>query len=160
MERAALHQAFFGRFAERSAPVRVSEEELTHAETELGVLFPDSYRTFVLRFGAFHMPGLLRVIVDHEVALHALQEFFAAKDIVEVTTMYRTGGMRDDLVGIASDCMGNLVCFSMTDLKARRDDAPIYFFDHDFAEDSSEEMRSTEGFDDFLAQYVEKIPKT
>src|SRR5688572_7115886 len=117
MERAALHQAFFGRFAERSPPSPVSEEDLKRAEMELSIFFPESYRALVLRFGAFRTPGLLRIIVDREVSLHTLQEFFTGKELIESTALYRSGGMPEDLVGVASDCTGNLVCFSTKDLR-------------------------------------------
>jgi hypothetical protein len=61
---------------------------------------------------------------------------------------YRSAGMPQDVIGVASDCMGNMIGFRRNG--ERCDDAPILFFDHDIVEVS--EMAPS--FDGFLDWYV------
>jgi len=59
--------------------------------------------------------------------------------------------MPDDIIGVASDCMGNMIGFRRQ--AETSDDAPVVFFDHDFVE-VSELARS---FDEFLSWYLDHL---
>ncbi|TIR31963.1 SMI1/KNR4 family protein [Mesorhizobium sp.] len=115
-------------------PESVSEEDLGAAEQQLGVHFPEDYRQAVLDVGLPRPTiALLDAIVERELDLHDLHDFYSPKEIVEETLSWREIGMPDRLVAIASDGSGNKFCFNADQLGG--DSAgmrAIWFFDHDF----------------------------
>ncbi|MFB9981767.1 SMI1/KNR4 family protein [Mesorhizobium kowhaii] len=115
-------------------PDSVSEEDLDAAEQQLGVCFPEDYRRAVLDVGLPRPTiALLHAIVERELDLHDLGNFYSPKEIVEETLGWREIGMPDRLVAIASDGSGNKFCFNADQLgRDSADMRAIWFFDHDF----------------------------
>lgn len=139
------------RFCSARAKVPISNADLDQAEKRLGVFFPVTYREFAATYGAVSAPALLDLIVRNEADLWDINSFFSASECADTTEMYRSGGMSARLVAFAGDSMGNAFCFDQADLITKRpDDAPVWFFDHEFCEDS----QLSESFDAWLEAYL------
>lgn len=115
-------------------PDPVSEADLLSVEQRLSVRLPEEYRQAVLKVGLPRPTiALLDAIVERELDLHGLGDFYSPAEIVEETLGWRELGMPENLVAFASDGGGNQFCF---DADLLRNDAaegqPIWFFDHDF----------------------------
>jgi hypothetical protein len=149
MTRTETHQNFVTRFcADGAEPI--ARAELDRAEDRLGILFPSAYREFVLVRGAARSHTLLGLIVDAEVDLWDVMSFHTPSECVEASETYRSAGMSERLVAFATDSAGNVFCFDEGDLlDARPDDAPVWFFDHDFNEDK----QLADSFDAWLSSY-------
>lgn len=123
------------RFAElwsssRYPPDPVTEADIRIVEQRFDICLPNDYRQAVLRVGLPRPTiALLNAIVDRELDLRDLSEFFKPSEIVSVTDDWRDLGLPEDLVAFAADCMGNLFCFCNP--KDGEEAAPVFFFDHD-----------------------------
>lgn len=115
-------------------PDPVSEHDLRLAEQLLGVAFPSDYRDAVLQVGLPRPTiALLDAIVERELDLAPLGDFYAPNEIVEETRGWREIGMPEELIAIAGDGMGNKFCFDSKGLKrGTADGQAVWFFDHDF----------------------------
>lgn len=128
-------RAFVGRWCRPGySPTPVSEAELGAAEQELGVLFPEDYRSQMLLVGAASPSiELLDVIVDKGLDINDLGSLADPQAVVDDTRLCRSGGMPGHLVTIASDCSGNCFCFDARQLVGGRQDiSEVLFWDHDF----------------------------
>jgi hypothetical protein len=151
MTRAELHEHFVRRYVATATAQPLRPERLAEIEHALGVHFPAAFREFLTQHGAVRLdPALVRAIAYH-VDLWDIRSFLTEMELLDVGRFYANAGMRSSLVGFASDTMGNLFCFERIDLEQPRDDAPVWFFDHEFAEDS----KLADGFDAWLGRYVE-----
>ena len=104
----------------------------------------------MLHHGAVRSPTLPGLIVDAEADLWDVASFHTPSECVEATEAYRTAGMSERLIAFATNSAGNVFCFDEGDLlDARPDDAPVWFFDHDFDEDK----KLAESFDAWLGSY-------
>jgi len=153
MTRVEIQQKFVTRFGVTpptpSPPI--AETDLDRAEFQLGIVFPRAYRQFVLTYGPVWTPNILQITVDHQCETWDISWFFTPSECVEDTRLYRSGSMSERLVAFASDCMGNSFCFDQSDLfDARPDDAAVWFFDHDYCQDS----KLSDTFDQWLTTYV------
>ena len=112
----------------------VSVAELAAAEQELGVLFPQDYRSQLVLAGAASAGiELLNAIVDRGLEIPDLSSLAGPQAIVEDTRILRAGGMPDYLIYIGSDCSGNCFCFDARQLTGpRKDISEVSFWDHDF----------------------------
>lgn len=134
-------------------PERVSPSDLTSAERELGVRLPVDYRDAVLQAGLPRPTiALLDSIVDGDLSLHDVSEFLSPSEIVEITHASHGGGMPQNLVVFATDCMGNMFCFDAAKLRAKASDhTAIWFFDHDLCIVEQEAPDFTTWIDRFRA---------
>lgn len=117
------------------APAPVSEADLRSVEERFAVRLPDDYRQAVLQVGLPRPTiALLNAIVERELNLHCIGDFYSPTEIVEETLGWHEIGMPEQLIAFASDGCGNMFCFDGNRLKAGGPDSPaIWFFDHDFA---------------------------
>jgi hypothetical protein len=120
-------------------------------ERTLSVRFPEAYREFFIGYGPLRFDGVFRLIVSYAIDLWDIRSFLTEAELLEVNRLYANAGLRASLVGFASDSLGNLFCFERSDLQVARDDAPVWFFDHEFGVDA----RLSEGFDPWLARYAD-----
>jgi hypothetical protein len=146
--RTTIHEDFVSRFHLGDRPKPVTDAELGSVEAGLDTKLPASFREFMTRFGPVHTPRIFDEIADRGLDHPDIQEFLSAEDAVENTKGYWSAGMPDDVIGVASDCMGNMIGFRRS--RERHDDAPVLFFDHDIVEVS--EIAPT--FDGFLDWYL------
>ncbi len=111
--------------------------DLDSVEAEFGTLFPASYRAFLEKFGPVGTTAaLLELIVERELDLSDVSEFYEPDGIKSQTLGWRDLGLPAEFVAFAGDCQGNLFCFSLapsTDGR-RPADTSVWYFDHDDAE--------------------------
>lgn len=151
MTRDDIHQSFVSKFHEGPPPVHVADSEIQRAERELATVLPESYITFMQAHGAVHTPSILSLIVNGKSDQWDLMDIFEIKDLIEGTRGYWSGGMSDQLIGFASDSMGNLFCFRRVAPFAQRpNDAEVWFFDHEFCSES----KIVDSFDEWLLNYI------
>lgn len=139
-------------------PEPVSEAELRLIEQRFAIRLPDEYRRSVLETGLPRPTiALLDAIVDGELDLHSLGDFYTPAEIVEETVAWRELGMPDQLIAIASDGCGNMFCFDEGKLRAGgADSQAIWFFDHDFG--TVEQIAS--GFESWIQVFCEVEPSS
>lgn len=149
MTRTEIHEHFANRFcAEGAEPI--AGTALDQAEDHLGLLLPSAYREFVLHRGAVRSHTLLGLIVDAEADLWDVALFHSPFECVEATEAYHSAGMPERLMAFATDSAGNVFCFDKGDLlDIRPDDAPVWFFDHEFCKDK----QLAGSFDSWLEAY-------
>lgn len=151
MTRAEIHSLFVSKFHRGDPPAPVSMAEIGRGERELGTVFPQSYITFMQTHGSVRTPSILSLIVAGMHEMCDVMVFSEISDVIEGTRSYWSAGMSEQMVGFASDSMGNLFCFRRVDPDTvRADDAEIWFFDHDFCSDS----KIADGFDEWLLSYI------
>jgi hypothetical protein len=151
MTRVHIHEAFVSAFHEGETPVPVDSTGIAQIERDLATVLPQSYVTFMQKHGPVHTPSLISLIVDGG---HEAWDVMVISEVAEVingTRAYWSAGMSEQLVGFASDSMGNLFCFRRVPVgSVREDDAEVWFFDHDLCEES----KIASGFDAWLASFL------
>jgi hypothetical protein len=150
--RADIHETFVARFHLGGSRTPVTEEQLDVVEAALNTKLPVAYREFMIRSGVVHSQGILHEIVDKNLEPHPdVQDFLEPREAIDNTRGYWSAGMPEDVIGIASDCMGNMIGFRRQN--SRTDDAPVFFFDHDFVD--VDEIAPS--FDEFLTWYLDNL---
>lgn len=130
-------QSFVNRYNKSQHVNKPTSEEVEKAEQELGVTFPDKYKEFMMSFGSAYTPEILDLMVDNKIEQHDIQDFMKVSDFVQANKQYWNAGMPSEYLAFASDSMGNMFCFKKSDLTAMKEDAKVYFFDHDFVKIST-----------------------
>lgn len=93
-------------------PDPVVESDLRRVEQHLDMRLPDDYRQAVLTVGLPRPTiALLDAIVERELDLHDVSNFYSPQEIIEETTDWHEIGMPEKLIAFASDCCGNKFCF-------------------------------------------------
>jgi len=111
------------RFAEKWClddypPEPVSEEDLQSVELRFEVRLPEDYREAVLGLGLPRTSiALLDAIVDQNLVLFDLSDFYSPTEIINQTLSWRKLGLPENLIAIASDCSGNMFCFDINQLR-------------------------------------------
>ena len=149
--RATIHRDFVERFhvGERHGPV--SDSQLDAIEAKLNTKLPVAYREFMTGYGPVYTPDTLHEIVEGNIEHPDIQNILDPVEAIEGTKAYWSGGMPEDVIGVGSDCMGNMIGFRRQASVAN--DAPVVFFDHDFVDVN--EIASS--FDEFLSWYLEHL---
>jgi cell wall assembly regulator SMI1 len=141
-------------------PEPVAEADLRGVEQRLDVRLPEDYRQAVLRVGLPRPTiALVDAIVERELDLHSLGDFYSPAEIIEETIAWREIGMPEGLVAFASDGSGNKFCFDADRLnKGSAEAAAIWFYDHDFGTSD----RIAASFADWIEEFcrVEPWPAT
>ncbi len=115
-------------------PDPVAESDFRSVEQRLGVRLPDDYLRAVLQAGLPRPTiALMDAIVERELDMHSLSDFYSPVEIIEETTQWREIGMPEQLVAFASDGCGNKFCFDAERLNnGSAEGHAIWFYDHDF----------------------------
>jgi len=151
MTRTEIHQLFVSEFHQGEPPVSVAVSCIRRAEHELATVFPQSYITFMQAHGSVRTPSLLSLIVDGEHEQWDVMVISELSEIIEDTRACWSGGLSEQLIGFASDSMGNLFCFRRVAPETpRADDAEVWFFDHEFCSDN----KVADSFDGWLLSYL------
>ena len=131
-------------------PSPVTKDELDSAQAKLAVVLPEEYLRAVLQVG---LPSatiaLLNSIVENDMNIHDIAEFFTPEEMVDRTVTWKTMGLPEQMTAFASDGMGNLFVF----VHADEHDGAIGICDHDNAE---VKILAT-SFDAWIAMY-ESVP--
>ena len=149
--RATIHDDFVTHFHFGSRPVPVSLQQLDAVEAELNSKLPAAFRQFMTRHGSVYTPTILDEISDNNIEHPDIQNILNPRDAIEGTKSYWSAGMPSDVIGVGSDCMGNMIGFRRQAVIV--DDAPVVFFDHDFVEVTE----LAPSFDEFLSWYVDHL---
>jgi hypothetical protein len=136
MQRNDRYQHFFEKFGVVESRGSFSWSRLAEIEGRLNILFPESYRDFIRNYGALRFDGRLGAAAARRVDLWDVRSFLNENELVDCARLYLGLGIRESFVGFASDTMGNLFCFERGDLSPRQEDAPVWFFDHEFRVDT------------------------
>lgn len=115
-------------------PEPVVEPALRMVEDRLGVRLPKDYRQAILDVGLPRpSASLLSTIVERELPLSDVSDFYSPSEIIEETLGWREVGMPDSLVAFAGDCSGNKFCFDGDRIRMNtRDALTVWLFDHDY----------------------------
>ena len=149
--RAEIHQEFVSRFHSGKRPKPITDDKLDAVEQALNTKLPAAYRQFISRFGVVYTPSILDEIADRKLKFPDIQEFFKPMDAIQNTKLFWSGEMPKDVIGIATDCMGNMISFPRQ--AATCDDAPVVFFDHEYAKVSE----VSPSFDAYLGWYLDHL---
>ena len=115
-------------------PEPVAEADLCSVEQRLNVHLPEDYRQAILQVGLPRPTiAFLDAIVERELDLHSLGDFYSPEEIVEETMNWRELGMPKQLIAFATDGGGNKLCFDADRLNnGSAEGRAIWFYDHDF----------------------------
>jgi hypothetical protein len=149
--RAEIHQEFVSRFHSGKRPKPVADAKLDAIEQALNTKLPAAYRQFMMRFGVVYTPSILDEVADERLGFPDIQEFIKPAHVIRDTKSYWAAGMPEDVIGFASDCMGNMIGFRRQTVAC--DDAPVVFFDHDYVEVSE----IAPSFDAYLGWYLDNL---
>ena len=130
----AIFEIFCHRFKESDERQLVSMADIAQLEATLEIVLPSDYRSFLMKYGVVWTPGILDIIVDKELELHTLQEFWDMEAIIDDKKNGWTTHLDMDLLPFASDCMGSIFCFATAEIRTQSLTAGIYFYDHDYDE--------------------------
>ncbi len=146
-----IYKNFIRKWADNESLVPVSEETISLVEDGLCAQFPKTYRIFIKSYGSIYCPNLLDAIVEGDSNLNDLQNFINVIDIISSTNNYTNAGMPKGYIVFANDCMGNMFCFKGSELKSNKNEAKIWFFDHDFVTIEYE----ASCFEQFISRYLD-----
>jgi hypothetical protein len=115
-------------------PEPVAEADLFNVEQRLSVRLPDDYRQAVLQVGLPRPTiALMDAIIERELDLRTLGDFYSPSEIIQETIVWRGIGMPEQLVAFASDGCGNKFCFDADRMNnGGAEGRAIWFYDHDF----------------------------
>src|SRR5215468_2872615 len=107
--RTDIHDGFVSRFHSGKRVRPTAAPQLDKIDAALNTRLPEAYRQFMMRHGAVYTPSILDEVADEKLAKPDIQEFLKPKEAIDGTKMYWSGGMPSDVIGFASDCMGNMI---------------------------------------------------
>ena len=123
---------FSNRFNKKDDLKKASESDIQKLESEFGITLPKDYKTLIAELGNMWTPDILDIIVDNQLELNDVQDFWDIESITYDKKNEWTSQISTDLIPFASDSMGNIFGFLSTDLTTENETISVYFFDHDF----------------------------
>ncbi len=131
------------------SPTRVEDADLRRAEQRFDIAFPADYREAILTHGAPSPTlALLNSIVENDIDLADISEFFTPDEIISATEDWRAMRLPETLIAFAGDSAGNLFAFD-------QDGTPgIWLFDHE----TGDVRQGGAAFSDWLEQYCALPP--
>src|ERR1700732_179109 len=112
------------------SPLR--REDITRVERELGVVFPEDYRQFLLRYnGGRPKPDLFRIEAAGPEWDDIMNWFYCIDkgdlhDLAKKNETFR-GRMPREMLAIGNDPLGNQICLAVKGPKK----GSVYFWDHE-----------------------------
>ena len=123
---------FANRFNKSANAATSTQSDIDKLEKELNIQLPNDYKRFLLSIGNIWTPGILDLVVDKELDLADVQQFWTPDEIIDDKKNFWTKQVSTDIIPFATDCMGNIFSFLASDLKQKTETADIYFLYHDF----------------------------
>jgi hypothetical protein len=136
---------FISRFNKNSEAKLAEQSEIDMVELEFNIYLPDDYKSFLLTCGDLWTPDILDLIVDRDLSIEDVQDFWDVDGIIEC----KKNESMDGLLPFASDSMGNVFAFIISDLINQHPSASVYFYDNDF--DSME--KTSESFTAWIERF-------
>jgi hypothetical protein len=144
-----VFQEFATKYNNSEEVKKITKSEIQKLESEFDIYLPDDYKIFLLNFGNLWTPDILDIIVDNELDLNDVQQFWDVESIIFDKKNEFTSQMSIDMIPFASDCMGSIFGFLTFDLKEKRENCAVYFFDHDLEKVEKISNSFTEWIDKF-----------
>lgn len=144
-----IFNKFRTRFDKNDDLEKASESDIEKLKKELKINIPNDFELFLTEYGNIYTPDILDIIVDNEIDLYDVQEFWTTERIIYDKQNEWTAQLSTDLIPFASDSMGNIFAFLTSDLKEKKESSAVYFFDHDF--DTVEKL--TDSFSEWIDNY-------
>ena len=127
-----IFNKFSTRFDKNDALEKASESDIENVKKELKIILPNDFKLFLTQYGNIYTPDIIDIIIDKEIDLNDVQEFWTTEKIIYDKQNEWTAQLNPDLIPFASDSMGNIFAFLTSDLKEKKESCAVYFFDHDF----------------------------
>jgi hypothetical protein len=144
-----IFNKFRTRFDKNDDLEKASESDIEKLKTELNISIPYEYKLFLTEYGNIYTPEILDLIVDNEIDLYDIQEFWTVERIIYDKKNEWTAQVSTDIIPFASDSMGNIFSFLTADLNKEKESSSVYFFDHDF--DTVEKIANS--FSEWIDKY-------
>lgn len=129
---ASEFEKFVERFNKSDEAKPSTQIDIYALEKEFKIFLPNDYKAFLTSFGNIWTPNILDLIVDQELELNDVQDFWDIDKIIYDKRNEWTAQVSTDIIPFASDCMGNIFAFLTNEIKSPTETANIYFYDHDF----------------------------
>jgi hypothetical protein len=126
-----------------------TEIQIQKLENEFNIYLPKDWKLFLLNYGSIWTPEILDIIVDDELDINDVQDFWDIEQIEYDKKNEWTSKITTDLIPFASDSMGNIFAFKINDIKTPKESSEVYFFDHDF--DTVEKISNS--FTEWINEY-------
>jgi len=144
-----IFKKFSDKYNKNKDPKKIPIQDIEKLEREFQIILPQDYKSFLINYGCLHTPDILDLIVDNDLALNDVQEFWGIENIIYDKKNEWSAQIKPDLIPFALDCMGSLFGFLTSDLKEKKETVPVYFFDHDF--DTVE--KKSESFSNWINEF-------
>ena len=146
-----IFNKFRDRFDKNDNLEKVSESDVKKLNSELNIIIPNEVKLFLTEYGNVYTPEILDLIVDNEIDLWDIQEFWTVERIIYDKQNEWTAQLLTDLIPFASDSMGNIFGFLTAELNEEKESCAVYFFDHDL--DTVERVANS--FSEWINKYNE-----
>jgi cell wall assembly regulator SMI1 len=123
---------FTGRFNENDEAEPWTQEEISRLEKRFGIKLPEDYKILVATYGDIWTPGIVDIIAENELDMNNVQDFWGFAMIIEEKKDMDKEETSKNLLPFASDALGNVFAFSISDLESSAETAAVYFLDYDF----------------------------
>ena len=110
--------------------IPISDHDIKVLESTLNIVLPDSFKYLLSKYGLVHSPNVLSKVCDLNVNITEVQDFLNLEDIANLSKLYELSGMPKGHILFASDSKGNMFCFKQTDCLAKKEDAPVWFYNN------------------------------
>ncbi|MBF8149627.1 SMI1/KNR4 family protein [Winogradskyella sp. F6397] len=127
-----IFNKFRERFDKNDDLEKASESHIEKLKAELNIIIPNQVKLFLTEYGNIYSPEILDLIVDNEIDLWDIQEFWTTERIIYDKQNEWTAQLSVDLIPFASDSMGNIFGFLTAELNEEKQSCSVHFFDHDF----------------------------
>jgi len=145
----------FKQFSDRYNKSEISkpanQTEIYKLELEFDIYLPYDFKLFATTVGNIWTPHILNIIVDNEIEMEDVQQFWKINEIINYKNKGWLKPALMDLLPFASDCGGNVFAFLTSDLETENKTASVYFWDYDF--ESLEKISSS------FSEWIEKFTK-
>jgi len=132
MNSSEIFKSFFERFYKNESFKPDSKGEIELFEKDFKIKFPLDFREFLKTYGDLYTPKILDLIVDNDLEMNDVQEFWNIEQIRNDKENGWTHQSGIDLIPFALDSMGNIFAFKTDEIKTSKESSNVYFFDHDF----------------------------
>jgi len=122
---------FVKNWGSKQAMSPIASTDISALETRLTATLPESYKYLLAHYGLVHSPNVLTKICDLGVDIAEVQDFLSLEDVDSLSKLYEMTGMPKGHILFASDCKGNMFCFKLSDCGTKKQDVPVWFYNHD-----------------------------
>lgn len=124
-------------------------EDIDALEAKLGHTLPTPYTYLLSEYGLVRTPNVLTKIIDLNAQITEVQDFLSLDDVFSLSKLYELSGMPKGHIVFASDCKGNMFCFSVMEINSVKPDVPVWYYEHG----SVEVTQVADSFTQWLAQF-------